>query len=114
MICISEATGSRDVGFSSGAHDIKLLLLRFAEEKTFHEDTGGGGPESNMHLIPYLIHTALYVLNTTRGAAKESRNVEIFLFLFPHLWKEDAYAVEGVCYHAVVSLLVNHPDKYVS
>jgi len=110
---LQEATASRDVGFASGIHDIKLLLLRFAEEKTFHEDTGGGGPESNMHLIPYLVHTALYVLNTTRAAAKESRNVEIFLFLIPHLWKDDAYSVDGVYYHLVVSLTVNALDKWL-
>lgn len=28
-------------------------------------DTGGGGRESNIHLIPYIIHTVLYVLNTS-------------------------------------------------
>ena len=91
---IVEATGNRDVGFSSGAHDIKLLLLRFAEEKTFHEDTGGGGPESNMHLVPYLFHTALYVLNTTRAALKESNAVDKFLLSTPSSqWKDDAYAL---------------------
>jgi E3 ubiquitin-protein ligase UBR4 len=45
-------------------HDVKLMLLKFAFERSFNEDTGGGGPESNMHLMPYLIHMALYVLNT--------------------------------------------------
>jgi len=107
---LQEATGNRDVGFSSGAHDIKLLLTRFAEEKSFHEDTGGGGPESNLHLIPYLIHTALYVLNTTRAAAKESTAVE--KFLAQTNWKEDWCSVEGVYYNIVVGLMVHAPQKW--
>jgi E3 ubiquitin-protein ligase UBR4 len=108
---LQEATGHRDVGFSSGVHDIKLLLLRFAEEKSFHEDTGGGGPESNMHLIPYLIHTALYVLNTTRATPKEMNAVEKFLNAPMTSWKDDATAVDGCYYHLVVSLMVHPVEK---
>ena len=54
----------RDINYSSAVHDLKLLLLRFAQEKSFHDDTGGGGPQSNMYIIPYLLHMALYVINT--------------------------------------------------
>lgn len=108
---LQEATGCRDVGFASGAHDIKLLLLRFAEEKSFHEDTGGGGPESNLHLVPYLIHTALYVLNTTRASGKESNAVEKFLYAPMNTWKDDAMSVESVSYYLVVSLMVHSPSK---
>ncbi|ODM96234.1 E3 ubiquitin-protein ligase UBR4, partial [Orchesella cincta] len=110
---LQEATGSRDVGFSSGAHDIKLLLLRFADEKSFHEDTGGGGPESNLHLVPYLIHTALYVLNTTRASAKEGTSVEKFLNAPMNIWKDDATTVDGVYYNLVVSMMVHSPAKWM-
>jgi E3 ubiquitin-protein ligase UBR4 len=61
---LQECTSHRDISYSSTIHDLKLLLLRFAQEKSFHEDTGGGGPQSNMHIVPYLIHMALYVVNT--------------------------------------------------
>lgn len=61
---LQESTGHRDIGYISTIHDLKLLLLRFAQEKSFSEESGGGGPQSNIHLIPYLIHMALYVLNT--------------------------------------------------
>lgn len=54
----------RDINYASTVHDLKLLLLRFAQEKSFHDDTGGGGPQSNMYIIPYLLHMALYVINT--------------------------------------------------
>lgn len=55
---------SRDINYSTTVHDLKLLLLRFARGKSFHEDTGGGGPQSNMQIVPYLMHMALYVINT--------------------------------------------------
>jgi len=29
-------------------------------------DSGGGGPESNLKLIPYLIQSTLYILNQTK------------------------------------------------
>lgn len=54
----------RDISYSSTLHDLKLLLLRFANEKSFSDDTGGGGRQSNMNLIPYILHMALYVINT--------------------------------------------------
>lgn len=61
---LQESTGHRDIGHQSTVHDLKLLVLRFAHEKSFHDDTGGGGPQSNLHMIPYLIHMGLYVINT--------------------------------------------------
>lgn len=61
---LQECTNHRDIGHQSAVHDLKLLLMRFAFERTFHEDTGGGGPQSNMHVVPYLVHVALYVINT--------------------------------------------------
>ena len=32
----------------------------------FHLDSGGGGPESNLKMIPYLIQSTLYILNQTK------------------------------------------------
>ena len=54
----------RDITYVTTIHDLKLLLLRFAEGKSFHADAHGGGPQSNMQIIPYIMHTALYVINT--------------------------------------------------
>ena len=61
---LQESTGIFDPSFLILVHDIRLLLLRFAYEKSFSAESGGGGPQSNLHLIPYLIHIATYILNT--------------------------------------------------
>ena len=44
-------------------HDIKLLLLRFALEDSFSTDSRGGGRESNMKLLLYLVQMANYLLD---------------------------------------------------
>ncbi|OCT73436.1 hypothetical protein XELAEV_18036413mg [Xenopus laevis] len=61
---LQECTVQREPTYQLNIHDLKLLFLRFAMEQSFSADTGGGGRESNIHLIPYIIHTVLYVLNT--------------------------------------------------
>jgi E3 ubiquitin-protein ligase UBR4 len=66
-----------------------------------------------MHLIPYLVHTALYVLNTTRVAMKEGAAVDKFLLQPPTLWKEDFGATDGPYYYLVVSLMVQSPTRYL-
>lgn len=44
----------------------KAIKVRFSTEAKFHLDSGGGGPESNLKLIPYLIQSTLYILNQTK------------------------------------------------
>lgn len=59
----------RDPSYPYNVHDVKLLVLKFAQEKSFSEDSGGGGRQSNMHLLPYIMHMALYVINTLVAAS---------------------------------------------
>ena len=61
---LRECTGLYDPSFRSYLHDLRLLLLRFAREKSFSAESGGGGPQSNLYLLPYMMHVALYVLDT--------------------------------------------------
>lgn len=59
-----EATGIRESTHMLSVHDLKLLLGRFAENLSFSEDSGGGGRDSNINLVPYMIHSVLYAMNT--------------------------------------------------
>ena len=46
--------------------DLKYLLLRYANEESFSEDSKGGGKESNVGLILYLMQMGLVCLNRTQ------------------------------------------------
>ncbi|KAI0242917.1 E3 ubiquitin-protein ligase UBR4 [Lamellibrachia satsuma] len=109
---LQECTGTRDASYSYTVHDLKLLLLKFAEEKSFSEDSGGGGRQSNIHLVPYLCHMALYVLNTTRSIAREEKNLNLFLKMSSDKWPENAFEVEGALYWAVMAVHVFSPQKW--
>lgn len=110
---LQECTSHRDISYSSTVHDLKLLLLRFAQEKSFHEDTGGGGPQSNMHMVPYLIHMALYVINTTRSSAREDKTLLSYLESPPSSsWLDSCYEAEGPFYQCTMSLLLLTPARW--
>ncbi|XP_020299583.1 E3 ubiquitin-protein ligase UBR4 isoform X2 [Pseudomyrmex gracilis] len=112
---LQECTSHRDISYSSTVHDLKLLLLRFAQEKSFHEDTGGGGPQSNMHIVPYLIHMALYVINTTRSAAREDKALMTYLDQpSSSVWLDSCYEAEGPLYQCTLSLLLHTPARWKS
>ncbi|XP_052737360.1 protein purity of essence isoform X1 [Bicyclus anynana] len=103
---IQECTGHRDIGHTCNAHDLKLLLLRFARERSFHDDTGGGGPLSNMQLVPAIAHMALYVINTTRVAAREMTALEASLAWAAPRVMESAHDAEGPLYYLTMMLLL--------
>jgi hypothetical protein len=44
--------------------DLRMLLAKFAYEENFAEDSHGGGRESNMKFIPYLIQMAAHLYKT--------------------------------------------------
>ncbi|XP_066149479.1 E3 ubiquitin-protein ligase UBR4 isoform X2 [Euwallacea fornicatus] len=107
---LQESTNHRDIGHASTVHDLKLLLLRFAQVKTFHEDTGGGGPQSNMHLVPYLIHVGLYVINTTRVYFREYGSLT--LYKGTDIKVDLAYQVEGPLYMATLALFLKSKREW--
>merc|ERR1712012_1292610 len=85
---LAEATGQRDISYQATAHDIKLLLLKFAQERSFSVESGGGDPQSNMHLLPYLAHMGLYVINTTRAGPREIAALQTWLRAPAQQWAE--------------------------
>lgn len=110
---VQEATGHRDINYASTVHDFKLLLIKFAAEESFSLDSGGGGPQSNVHLIPYIVHMALYVINTTRSTARETKRVQAFLEMPANKWIEVAFDAEGVAYFSCLYLLVNPKTNWM-
>lgn len=111
---LQECTSHRDISYPSTLQDLKLLLLRFANEKSFSDDTGGGGRQSNMNLIPYILHMAVYVINTTRSASREEKKLSTFLEAGRERWIEGAYEAEGAFYMGVLALAVYSPQQWIA
>ncbi|GAB0092871.1 Protein purity of essence [Sergentomyia squamirostris] len=110
---MQESTQRCEINFPNAIHDLKLLLMRFAFEKSFHEDAGGGGPESNMHLVPYLVFYALYILLSSRSFSREEKTLTAFLGQAPsEKWLECAYDVEGPLYQITLSLALHTPNLW--
>ena len=76
---IRESTGGVTPDIDWLIHDVKMLLVRFATQAKFHLDSGGGGPESNLKLIPYLLQASLYVLNQTKQHSLHTELVDNYL-----------------------------------
>eukprot|EP01133_Synstelium_polycarpum_P011499 gene11499-13413_t len=45
------------------AHDLKLLLVRFAKDESFSQDSKGGGKESNIRIIPFFVQFGMFLLD---------------------------------------------------
>ena len=109
---LQECTGLFDHSYHILVHDIRLLLLRFAYEKSFSAECGGGGPQSNLYLLPYVMHVAIYVLTRelrererdlnykgdviecrTRCYQREEKNLDTFLSASSDKWVSSSYEV---------------------
>lgn len=110
---MQESTQRCDISYPNSIHDLKLLLMRFAWERSFHEDAGGGGPQSNMHFVPYLLFYAVYLLLSSRSAARDSKTLLTYLTAPPsEKWLECAYDVEGPLYMITVSLALHSHETW--
>jgi len=109
---LHECTGIRDLNYSYNVHDLKLLLVKFAQEKSFSEESGGGGPQSNMYLVPFIMHMVLYAVNTTRATSREDKNVTSFLDQPPSKFVENSGECEGVLYFSVLAMHIISPSKW--
>ncbi|KAL9924505.1 E3 ubiquitin-protein ligase-like protein poe [Glossina fuscipes fuscipes] len=110
---MQESTQRCDISYSNSIHDLKLLLMRFAWERSFHDDAGGGGPQSNMHFVPYLLFYAVYLLLSSRSAARDSKTLLTYLTSPPsEKWLESAYDVDGPLYLLTMSLSLHSHETW--
>ncbi|CAF0999945.1 unnamed protein product [Brachionus calyciflorus] len=103
-----EATGIRDVNYVLYVYDLKLLLNRFAENLSFSEDSGGGGRESNINLVAYIIHAILYSIKTAKYVQREERNLNNFLEQTENLI-QNSFECDNVFYYLALALCILKP-----
>ena len=72
---------------------------------SFSEDIGGGGRESNINLIPYMIHAILYSMNTAKYVAREEKN---FLEATEKL-VSNSFEFDNLFYYLAMSLVIMKP-----
>lgn len=111
---IRDATQCNDINFASSIHDLKLLFQRFAFEKSFHEDSGGGGPQSNMNIVPYLLFHAVYLILSTHTVSTEQKKLKDYIDLIDtKSIIRNAYEVDGTLYHLTSSLALNSKTTWL-
>ena len=95
------------------AHDIKVMLLRFGLEESFSTYSKGGGRESNIKLLPYLVLMATFLLDARSSPQRRSYQRTLATWL----GQENAaahVAPDGVLYMMVLSLLLHSHQEWLS
>ena len=87
------------------------MILKFSENLSFSEDSGGGGRESNINLIPYMIHAILYSMNTAKYVAREEKNLKNFLEATEKL-VSNSFECDNVFYYLAMSLVIMKPADW--
>lgn len=85
-----------------------MLLEKFAFERPFHVDSGGGGPQSNLNFVPYLLFHAVYILLSSHSVLNEQKKLNEYIECQDKQYKiTSAYNVEGPFYHLTSSLALH-------
>jgi len=96
------------------AHDLKFLLLHFAKEESFSVDSKGGGRESNIKSIPFLIQMGLFLLDQ-KGATQRrvyEKTLSQFLAQIPDEWQAASMQVDNVLYQLILSLYLHSLEEW--
>lgn len=104
-------------------HNLRLLLVRFVQDKSFSEHSKGGGRQSNIRFIPYLIQLGAFLMSSSPSEVKTRMRKAVMQSTCDpkEQWLSLAfsdgtpaysfsYAME---YHLVCSLLVLKPDEWL-
>ncbi|OUC40389.1 hypothetical protein D917_04112, partial [Trichinella nativa] len=90
-------------------NDLKCLLIRFCWKKSFSTDSHGGGPESNMHLIPYMLYLAgLTLIARDKDDDDGNRlrsNLSQFLANGSEFWFANAFDANGLFFQSTLFIL---------
>eukprot|EP01112_Ceratiomyxa_fruticulosa_P005979 TRINITY_DN16776_c0_g1_i1.p1 TRINITY_DN16776_c0_g1~~TRINITY_DN16776_c0_g1_i1.p1 ORF type:complete len:449 (-),score=102.01 TRINITY_DN16776_c0_g1_i1:59-1405(-) len=104
-------------------HDLKFLLLRFAKEESFSEESKGGGPESNMRFIPFFLQMGMFLIDG-KGSSRKSMEKVLQTFLGVTGVSDSSSSIpppspsvggsigDGVLFMLVLSLFVQSIDEW--
>ncbi|CAH8508592.1 unnamed protein product [Dicrocoelium dendriticum] len=93
-------------GYVMALHDVKSLLTRFACNRQFHLEIGGGGRESNLQLLPHLIQVGLHSLLMSSSVNQKLNELTEFLNTSTFDWSSSnrCWNSSGPLYYIVAAL----------
>ena len=100
------------------AHDVKLLLLRFSLEESFSTYSKGGGRESNMKMLPYLLQMGLFFVDARATCVPQRKALQRTLAAFVTACTSadspapSDRASDSPLYMMVLSLLLHTPNEW--
>ena len=103
-------------------HDIKSVIMRFARQQSFSTESHGGGTESNMNFLVFMVQMALFLTDESSagGGAATRKSLEAELNAFISVTQEEEWAKraatgsDDVFYMATLSLLLMNPADWAS
>ena len=74
--------------FRLAVHDLRSLLERFAYDQSFSADSLGGGRDSNVKLIPFMVQLGLFLLDRKASSQRATydRAMAAFVAEEPSSW----------------------------
>jgi len=93
------------------------LLIRFAYEASFSEDSKGGGRESNIKLLPVMVQMGLFFLDQNVNPQRKIYEKQLSQFLVltdPKLLISSCTTLDNVTYMIVLSLFLQSLDEWVN
>jgi len=94
------------------AHDLKLLLLRFALEESFSTYSKGGGRESNIKFLPYIVQMATFLLDNNSQPQRTSYRRVLNEFLSQETPPRPG--PDSVLYMLSLSLFLQSPAEWAA
>jgi len=89
-------------------HDLKFLLLYYANEESLSVHSHGGGRESNIKCIPFIVQMGLFLLDQKASAQRRTfeRALQQFLMQPIEHWQDNSLQSDGALFMAVLSLFL--------
>eukprot|EP00026_Physarum_polycephalum_P007765 Phypoly_transcript_07831.p1 GENE.Phypoly_transcript_07831~~Phypoly_transcript_07831.p1 ORF type:complete len:524 (+),score=164.84 Phypoly_transcript_07831:223-1572(+) len=97
-------------------HDIKFVILRFAREESFSTDSKGGGKESNIRAVPFLVTGGLAMLDQRNNPQRViyEKAFALFAAQAPDTWDSMHALADNVLYMLVLSIFVQGAQQWQS
>ena len=115
-VTLSDTCGRCDSSrFRLLSHDLKTLLNRYSKGISFSEDSRGGGQESNINMIPFIIQMGMFILDQKEGNQRKlhEQSLSQFLSTDKDLWIKSTNKIDNVYYNLILSIFLQSKEEWI-